>query len=55
MIDRELVTMRFSLEMSFDDIAKAANITPVNARKRVSRAVERLRRDPVVREALGLA
>ncbi|MBS1719634.1 MAG: sigma-70 family RNA polymerase sigma factor [Armatimonadetes bacterium] len=55
MIDRELVTMRFALEMSFDDIAKAANLTPVNARKRVSRAVERLRRDPVVREALGLA
>lgn len=53
LIDRELVFMRFALEMSFDDIAKAANITGMNARKRVSRSVERMRRDPAIREALG--
>lgn len=54
LVDRELVYMRFALEMSFDDIARAANITGMNARKRVSRSVERLRRNPAVREALGI-
>jgi RNA polymerase sigma factor (sigma-70 family) len=53
-IDRELVYMRFSLSMSFDDIAKSTDLTPANCRKRVSRAVEKLRRDPSVRETLGL-
>ncbi len=53
-IDRELVYMRFSLSMSFDDIAANTDMTPANCRKRVSRAVEKLRRDPAVRESLGL-
>jgi RNA polymerase sigma-70 factor (ECF subfamily) len=53
LIDQELLYMRFALGLSFDEIAASADMTPVNARKRVSRAVERLRRDPHVREALG--
>ncbi|HVT14129.1 MAG TPA: sigma-70 family RNA polymerase sigma factor [Fimbriimonadaceae bacterium] len=53
LIDQELLYMRFGLGMSFEDIATNANMTCVNARKRVSRAVERLRRDPAIREALG--
>ncbi len=53
-VDRELMYMRFSMEMSFDEIAAASDLTAMNCRKRVSRAVERLRRDPSVREALGL-
>jgi RNA polymerase sigma factor (sigma-70 family) len=52
-IDQELLYMRFGLGMSFEDISKNADISCVNARKRVSRAVEKLRRDPAVREALG--
>jgi RNA polymerase sigma factor (sigma-70 family) len=52
-VDQELLYMRFALGMSFEDIATSANLTTVNARKRVSRAVERLRNDPAVREALG--
>lgn len=52
-IDQELLYMRFGLGMNFEDIAKNADMTCVNARKRVSRAVERLRRDPAIREALG--
>lgn len=52
-VDRELLYMRFGLGMSFEDIAKNADISCVNARKRVSRAVEKLRRDPAIREALG--
>jgi len=54
LVDRELMYMRFSLGMSFEDIARSTDLTAMNCRKRVSRAVERLRRDPGVREALGL-
>lgn len=53
LVDQELLYMRFGLGMSFEDISVNANMTCVNARKRVSRAVERLRRDPAIREALG--
>ncbi|MBL8049248.1 MAG: sigma-70 family RNA polymerase sigma factor [Chthonomonas sp.] len=53
-VDRELLIMRFSLGLSFDEIAERANLSSVNARKRLSRAMERLRRDPVLREALGM-
>ncbi len=52
-VDRELLYMRFALGMSFDDIAKNTDLSSVNARKRVSRAVEKLRRDPAIRESLG--
>ncbi|MBS1704921.1 MAG: sigma-70 family RNA polymerase sigma factor [Armatimonadetes bacterium] len=53
-IDRELLHMRFNLGLSFDEIAERANMTSVNARKRLSRAVDRLRRDPELREVMGL-
>lgn len=54
-IDQELLQMRFGFGYSFDEIAEMANLTPVNARKRVSRAVESLRRNPGLREELGFA
>lgn len=53
-IDRELLYMRFSMGLSFDEIAEKANITSVNARKRISRAVDKLRKDPDLRMSLGL-
>jgi len=53
LVDQELLYMRFGLGMSFEDICRNVDITCVNARKRVSRAVEKMRRDPSVREALG--
>jgi RNA polymerase sigma-70 factor (ECF subfamily) len=52
-IDQELLRMRFLFGHSFDEIAHLANITPINARKRVSRAVETLRKNPPLRVELG--
>jgi RNA polymerase sigma-70 factor (ECF subfamily) len=54
-IDQELLQMRFGFGLSFDEIAEMANISAVNARKRVSRAVEALRRNPQLRYELGFA
>lgn len=52
-IDQDLLVMRFGFGYSFDEIAAMADLTPVNARKRVSRAVECLRRNPALRTELG--
>lgn len=49
-IDQELLHMRFAMGLSFDEIAEAANISSMNARKRVSRAVEALRQHPGLRK-----
>lgn len=53
-LDQELLYMRFNLGLSFEEIAARADMTSVNARKRLSRAVERLRRDPELRTAIGM-
>jgi RNA polymerase sigma-70 factor (ECF subfamily) len=53
LVDQELLYMRFAMSLSFDEIAESTGMTSVNARKRVSRAVEKLRRDPGIREVLG--
>jgi RNA polymerase sigma-70 factor (ECF subfamily) len=53
LVDQELLYMRFAMSLSFDEIAEGTGMTSVNARKRVSRAVEKLRKDPQIREALG--
>ncbi|MBS1714024.1 MAG: RNA polymerase sigma factor [Armatimonadetes bacterium] len=53
LIDQELLHMRFAFGYSFDEIARMSDLTPINARKRVSRAVETLRRNPGLREELG--
>lgn len=55
LIDQELLQMRFLFGYSFDEIATMANLTPINARKRVSRAVEVLRKNPLLRSELGFA
>lgn len=54
-VDQELIQMRFGFGYSFDEIAEMAGMTSVNARKRVSRAVESLRRHPGLRRELGFA
>lgn len=51
-VDQELLQMRFTLGLSFADIATAADITELAARKRVSRAVEQLRRHPAIQEII---
>lgn len=48
LIDRELLHMRFSLGMSSDEIAASSDLNAPQVRKRISRAVERLRRHPAV-------
>lgn len=52
-VDQELLLMRFNFGYSFDEIAEMADLSPVNARKRVSRAVELLRKNPALRIELG--
>lgn len=52
LIDRELLHMRFSLGMSSDEIAKNSNLNAPQVRKRISRAMERLRRHPSIRQVL---
>lgn len=51
-LDRELLHMRFSLGMSSDEIAARSDLNAPQVRKRISRAVERLRRHPSVRQVL---
>jgi RNA polymerase sigma-70 factor (ECF subfamily) len=52
-IDRELLNMRFALGMSFAEIEQQTDLTEANARKRVSRAIESLRRHPSVQAMLS--
>jgi RNA polymerase sigma-70 factor (ECF subfamily) len=52
MLDQELVHMRYSLGMSSDEIATACGLNSPQVRKRLSRAVERLRRHPAVGQLL---
>ncbi|MCW5936449.1 MAG: RNA polymerase sigma factor [Fimbriimonadaceae bacterium] len=54
-IDVELLQMRFGFGYSFDEIAHMSGLTPVNARKRVSRAVEALRQNQGLRQEFGFA
>ncbi|MBI2711458.1 MAG: sigma-70 family RNA polymerase sigma factor [Bdellovibrio sp.] len=41
---KEALELRYSKEMSFEEIAKKLNVTPENARQRVSRALRYMRR-----------
>lgn len=52
-LDRELLYMRFSLGMSSDEIATSSDLNAPQVRKRISRAVERLRRHPAVGQILN--
>lgn len=51
-VDRELLHMRYSLGMSSEEIAAASDMNPPQVRKRISRAVERLRRHPATQALL---
>lgn len=42
--DRHLVEMRFNQELSFEEIAVILRVNPVTARKRLSRALQRIRK-----------
>lgn len=53
-IDREILFMKFTMGMSSQEIADHSDMNPAQVRKRMSRAVERLRKDPQVRRALRL-
>jgi len=47
-LDQELLHMRYSLGMSSDEIADRSDMNAPTVRKRISRAVERLRRHPAI-------
>ncbi len=51
-LDRELLHMKFSLGMSSDEIALSSDLNAPQVRKRISRAMERLRRNSELRKAL---
>lgn len=48
LLDRELLHMRYSLGMSSEEIAASSDLNAPQVRKRISRAVERLRRHPAM-------
>lgn len=48
LLDRELLHMRYSLGMSSEEIAVNSDLNAPQVRKRISRAVERLRRHPAM-------
>lgn len=52
LLDRELLHMRFAMRLSSQEIASASDMNAAQVRKRISRAVERLRQHPVIRELL---
>lgn len=52
-IDRELLHLRFAMNLSSTEIGEISNMNSAQARKRISRAVERLRRDPLMRQLLS--
>jgi len=41
--ERQLVDMRFVMQLTSDEIAELVGISPCQARKRISRLVERIR------------
>lgn len=53
LIDRELIHLRFGLGMSSDEIALSSSMNAPQVRKRISRAVERLRRHPATQSLLA--
>jgi RNA polymerase sigma factor (sigma-70 family) len=52
LIDRELLNMKFSLGMSSAEIADSTDLNAAQVRKRISRAVEKLRNEPAIRSFL---
>ncbi|MBI1756261.1 MAG: sigma-70 family RNA polymerase sigma factor [Fimbriimonas ginsengisoli] len=49
--DRELIRMRYGSGLNSRQIAEATGLTDAAVRKRLSRALERVRQDPSLREA----
>lgn len=53
MVDRELLFMRFSLGLSSEEIARNTTMNPAQVRKRISRAVEKLRNHPSIQRLVA--
>lgn len=51
--DQNLLAMKFGMGLTSDEIAERVRMSPTHVRKRVSRAIERLRRQPAIREILS--
>ena len=52
LVDREMLHMKYALGMSSDEMAEACGLNAPQVRKRLSRAVERLRRNPAIGQLL---
>jgi len=46
--------MRFTLQLSSEEIAQASDMNAAQVRKRLSRSVDKLRKHPAIREFLQL-
>jgi RNA polymerase sigma factor (sigma-70 family) len=51
--DRNLLSMKFGMGLSSDEIAEQVKMSPTQVRKRISRAIERLRRQPAIQDILS--
>jgi RNA polymerase sigma factor (sigma-70 family) len=51
--DKKLLAMKFGMGLTSDEISEHVNMSPTQVRKRISRAIERLRRHPAIQEVLG--
>jgi len=51
--DRNLLGMKFGMGLSSDEIAEQVKMSPTQVRKRISRAIERLRKQPAIQDILS--
>jgi len=51
--DKNLLHLKFGLGLSSEEISERVQMSPTQVRKRVSRTIERLRRQPAIREILS--
>jgi RNA polymerase sigma-70 factor (ECF subfamily) len=52
--DRRLLGMKFGLGLTSDEVAQRVGMSSTQVRKRISRALERLRKQPAIRELLKI-
>lgn len=51
--DKNLLSLRFGMGLSSEEISAQVNMSPTQVRKRISRAIERLRRQPAIQDIIS--